>query len=273
MIGAAIIVFRETLEAALIIGILAAATAGLTGRSRWLAGGVAAGLAGAVVVAIFTGQLAELAEGTGQDIFNAVVLGIAVLMLAWHNIWMARNSAELARRTKNLGQDVRDGNRDLAALAVVIALAVLREGSETALFLYGLAASNQSELPATAGGGIIGLMAGGLAGFGLYAGSVRIPARWFFSATSGLILLMAASMAAQMARYLSQSDVLPSMGVAFWDTSNILSNQNPIGAVLHSIMGYDATPSGIQVLFYFSALTLILFGMRLARPPINNSPQ
>lgn len=270
MIGAAIIVFRETLEAALIIGILAAATAGLTGRNRWLAGGVAAGLAGAVVVAIFTGQLAELAEGTGQDIFNAGVLGIAVLMLAWHNIWMARNGAALARSAKNLGQDVRDGHRDLAALAVVIALAVLREGSETALFLYGLAASNQSQLASTAGGGIIGLMAGGLAGFGLYAGFVRIPTRWFFSATSGLILLMAASMAAQMARYLSQSDVLPSMGVAFWDTSSILSNQNPIGAVLHSIMGYEATPSGIQVLFYFSALTLILFGMRLARPPINN---
>jgi high-affinity iron transporter len=273
MIGAAIIVFRETLEAALIIGILAAATSGLAGRNRWLGGGIATGLAGAVVVAIFTGQLAELAEGTGQDIFNAAVLGVAVLMLAWHNIWMARNGAELARSAKSLGRDVRDGNRDLAALAVVIALAVLREGSETALFLYGLAASNQSGLASTAGGGIIGLMAGGLAGFGLYAGFVRIPTRWFFSATSGLILLMAASMAAQMARYLAQSDVLPSMGAAFWDTSTILSNQNPVGAMLHSIMGYDATPSGIQVLFYFSALALILFGMRLARPPLKNSHQ
>lgn len=271
MIGAAIIVFRETLEAALIIGILAAATAGLAGRNRWLAGGVAAGLVGAVIVAIFTGQLAELAEGTGQDVFNAVVLGIAVLMLAWHNIWMARHGAELAKSAKSLGRDVRDGNRDLAALAVVIALAVLREGSETVLFLYGLAASSQSGLIPTAGGGAIGLLAGALAGIGLYAGFVRIPTRWFFAATSGLILLMAASMAAQMARYLSQSDMLPSLGNTFWDTSRILSNQNPIGVVLHSVMGYDATPSGIQVLFYFSALALILLGMRLARPPINNS--
>lgn len=273
MFGAAIIVFRETLEAALIIGILAAATAGVSGRNRWLAGGVAAGIGGAIIVALFTGQLAELAEGTGQDIFNAAVLGIAVVMLAWHNIWMARHGAELARSAKNLGQNVADGNRDLAALAVVIALAVLREGSETALFLYGLAASNQSGLASTASGGALGLIAGGLAGVALYSGFVRIPTRWFFSATSGLILLMAASMAAQMARFLSQSDVLPSMGAPFWDTSRILSNQAPVGALLHSVMGYDATPSGIQVLFYFSALILILIGMRLARPSFKHSYQ
>jgi high-affinity iron transporter len=268
MLGAAIIVFRETLEAALIIGILAAATKGLAGRTRWLAGGVAAGICGAVVVALFTGQLAELAEGTGQDIFNAAVLGIAVLMLAWHNVWMARHGAELARSAQAVGRSVREGSSDLAAMALVITLAVLREGSETALFLYGLAAGNQDGLASTAGGGALGLLAGAAAGVGLYAGFVRIPTRWFFGATSGLILLMAASMAAQMARFLTQSDLLPSLGSPFWDTSNIISNQAAVGALLHSIVGYDATPSGIQVLFYFSALAVILFGMRLARPPL-----
>jgi high-affinity iron transporter len=271
MFAAAIIVFRETLEAAMIIGILAAATSGVPGRSRWLIAGVAAGMAGAIVVALFTGQLAKLAEGTGQDIFNAAVLGLAVIMLAWHNIWMARHGAELARSAKHIGQNVVDGSRNLAALALVIALAVLREGSETALFLYGLAAGNETGLASTAGGGALGLLAGGTAGVALYAGFVRIPTRWFFSATSGLILLMAASMAAQMARSLSQSDLLPSMGAPFWDTSGIVSNQAPLGALLHSVIGYDATPSGIQVLFYFVALTMILIGMRMARPPQTRS--
>lgn len=266
MFGAAIIVFRETLEAALIIGILAAATNGIAGRSRWLVGGVVAGIGGALLVALFTGQLAELAEGAGQDIFNAAVLGIAVLMLAWHNIWMTRHGAELAKNAKQVGRNVQDGSSDLAALALVVTLAVLREGSETALFLYGLAAGSQSGLAATLGGGILGLLAGGVMGVALYAGFVRIPTRWFFSATSGLILLMAASMAAQMARFLSQSDLLPSLGMPVWDTSMILSNQAAVGVLLHSVMGYDATPSGIQVLFYFLALILILTGMRLARP-------
>lgn len=266
MLGAAIIVFRETLEAALIIGILAAATAGLAGRNRWLASGVAGGVAGAVLVAMFTGRLAEMAEGTGQDLFNAAVLGIAVLMLAWHNMWMARHGAELAQNAKEVGRRVRDGSSDLAAMALVVALAVLREGSETALFLYGLAASESSGWLPTLGGGTLGLLGGALVGIGLYAGFVRIPTRWFFSATSGLILLMAASMAAQMARYLAQGDIVPSFGSPLWDTSAIISNQAAIGTLLHAVIGYDATPSGIQVLFYFTALVLILIGMRLARP-------
>jgi high-affinity iron transporter len=266
MLGSAIIVFRETLEAALIIGILAAATRGLLGRNRWLAGGVAAGLLGAIVVAAFTSQLAELAEGTGQDAFNAGVLGVAVLMLAWHNVWMARHGAELAKNAGDVGRNVREGRSDLAAMALVVTLAVLREGSETALFLYGLTAAEQTGAFSSIVGGLLGLAAGALVGVGLYAGFLRIPTRWFFSATSGLILLMAASMAGQMARFLSQGDLLPSLGSPFWDTSGILSNQDLVGSLLHSLVGYDATPSGIQVLFYFAALVAILLGMRLARP-------
>src|SRR5574340_1235638 len=94
MFGSAIIVFRETLEAALLIGIIAAATRGLSGRNLWLAIGVGAGLAGSLVVAGLTETIADMAEGSGQELFNAAVLGIAVLMLGWHNIWMATRSEE-----------------------------------------------------------------------------------------------------------------------------------------------------------------------------------
>ena len=137
MLGSAIIVFRETFEAALIIGIIAAVTRSLPGRNRWLALGVLAGIAGSGIVASLAEWISNLAEGTGQEIFNAGVLGIAAAMLAWHNIWMARHGAQLARDARQLGLAVREGNREMSALALVIALAVLREGSETALFLYG----------------------------------------------------------------------------------------------------------------------------------------
>ena len=97
MFGSAIIVFRETLEAALLIGIIAAATRGLSGRNLWLAVGVAAGLAGSLVVAGLTETIAEMAEGAGQELFNAAILGIAVLMLGWHNVWMSRHGRQMAR--------------------------------------------------------------------------------------------------------------------------------------------------------------------------------
>ena len=269
MLGSAIIVFREALEAALIIGIIAAATRGMQARNFWLLTGISAGLAGSLIVASLTGQIAELAEGAGQELFNAGILGLAAAMLAWHNIWMARHGMQLARDAKQLGQDVTSGNREMSALAAVVALAILREGSETALFLYGLLTGGGETLATVLGGGAIGLFVGTLAGYGLYAGFVRIPTRMFFAATSGLILLLAAAMTSQAARFLVQADILPSLATPLWDTSWLLDNTSLTGRFLHTLAGYEAMPSGIQVVFYSTTLILILAGMRIfrVRPP------
>ena len=265
MLGSAIIVFREALEAALIIGIIAVATRDLPSRNTWLLGGVGAGIVGSLIVASLTGQIAELSGGVGQELFNASILGLAAAMLAWHNIWMARHGMQLARNAKQLGQDVAAGSREMSALGLVIALAILREGSETALFLYGLLAGGEETLASVLGGGAIGLFVGALAGYGLYAGFLRIPARLFFAATSGLILLLAAAMASQAARFLVQADRLPSLATPLWNTSWVLENNSLLGRFLHTLIGYEAMPSGIQVVFYTATLILILAGMRIFR--------
>lgn len=265
MLGSAIIVFRETLEAALIIGIIAAATRLIPSRKSWILAGIGCGILGSLLVATLTGRIAEMAEGVGQELFNAGILGLAALMLAWHNIWMARHGAEMAREAKQVGQDVASGSREMSALALVVALAILREGSETALFLYGMITGGEESLAAVFSGGGIGLALGIIAGYGLYAGFLRIPVRLFFSATSGLILFLAAAMASQMARFLAQADLLPSLVNPLWDSSWLLDNASLTGRVLHTLIGYEAMPSGIQAVFYMSTVLLVLAGMRLAR--------
>jgi high-affinity iron transporter len=187
-------------------------------------------------------------------------------MLAWHNIWMARHGMQLAKDAKQLGREVVSGGREMSALALVVALAILREGSETALFLYGLAASGDESLFNIAGGGVIGLVLGGLAGFGLYAGFLRIPPRLFFASTSGLILLLAASMASQVARFLVQADLLPTLANPLWNTTWFLDNSSVLGRFLHTLIGYEAMPSGIQVIFYSLTVILILAGMKIFQP-------
>jgi high-affinity iron transporter len=265
MLASAIIVFREVLEAALIIGIIAAATRNLPGRNIWLLAGITAGLLGSVIVASLTGQIAELAEGVGQELFNAGILGVAAVMLAWHNIWMARHGRQLASNARQLGNDVASGGREMSALALVGTLAILREGSETVLFLYGLLAGGEQGFPSVIGGGAIGLVAGALAGYGLYAGFLTIPARLFFAATSSLILLLAAAMASQAARFLVQADLIPSLANPLWDSSWFLGNSSLLGRFLHSLIGYEAMPSGMQVVFYMATLILILTGMHFFR--------
>jgi high-affinity iron transporter len=264
--GVAIIVFREVLEAALIIGVVAAASRGIRGRGQALVGGIGAGVVGAVLVAVFADSISHAAKGIGQELFNAIVLGLAVLMLAWHSIWMAQHGAAMATDARRVTQDVREGSRGLSAIVLVAALAVLREGAETVLFLYGMAAGGNLGAASVAAGGAVGLVGGGAIGLALYAGLLRIPVRYFFSVTGVLVLLLAAGLAGQMARFLVQADVLPGLLDPLWDTSWLLGTQSAVGSFLQVLIGYDPRPSATQMLFYGATLLLIIAGAKLARP-------
>jgi high-affinity iron transporter len=265
MFGTALIVFREVLEAALIVGIVAAATRGIAGRGRWIAAGIAAGVFGSLAVAAGAGALSQLAEGMGQELFNATILGIAVAMLAWHNIWMSVHGRELAAHANEVGADIRNGSKALSVLLVVVAIAVLREGSETVLFLYGIAISgDQARMPMILGGAI-GLAGGVAVGWFLFAGLLRIPLRYFFTATSFLVLLLAAGMASQAARFLIQANVIPSLATPLWDTSSVVSNSSLLGKALTGMVGYDARPAGMQIAFYLAVLLVVWAGMSWAK--------
>ncbi len=262
MLGTAIIVFREVLEAALIVGIVLAASRGLLGRGWWIGAGVGAGLAGAALVAAAAGSIAAMAAGFGQELFNAAVLLTAVVMLGWHNVWMKRHGQELAAQVADLGQSVRAGARPLYALALVVCVAVLREGSEVVLFLYGVAVSGGNQGADMLVGGVLGLVAGALSGLILYLGLLNIPTRHLFTVTSWLILLLAAGMASQAASFLMQAGFLPAFGDQLWDSSSFLTMDSVIGRVLHTLVGYDDRPAGIQLVFYLITLSTIGLLMR-----------
>lgn len=267
MLATLIIVFREVIEAALVLGIVAAATKGVAGRHTWLSLGVLGGVVGAGLVAAFAGTISESLEGVGQEVFNAGVLFVAVLMLAWHNIWMSSHGRELAAEMKAVGHDVSMGARPLYAVAIVVGMAILREGSEVVLFLYGLASGGVGA-SGLLFGGAIGVVAGAALGFALYFGLLNLSTRHLFSVTSWMILLLAAGMASQGANFLTQAGLLPSLGSAIWDTSAVLPDGGSgfggiIGQTLHTLVGYTARPSGIQLIFYVGTLALIGGAMKL----------
>lgn len=267
MFATVVIVFREVLEAALLIGIIAAATRSIPGRNRWLLAGLIAGLAGSALVAASTEAIAGMAEGIGQEIFNALVLGVAVLMLAWHNIWMSSHGKAMAAEATNIGRAIRDGQQERSILLIVVGLAVLREGSETVLFLYAVSASEASGVSGVSTillGGLIGVLAGIAVGYTVYVGLLRVPLRWFFIATGMLVLLLAAGMASQAAHFLIQANLLPSLAAPLWDTSIALPVTSVPGMLLHSLVGYDPRPAGMQLIFYIITLVAIATGMRLA---------
>ena len=206
----------------------------------------------------------EYFSGDGQALLNASILLAAVVMLTWHNVWMAAHARELRAELTAVGSDVQAGSKPLMALTVITALAVMREGSETVLFVWAIAAGGGEVVEMTVGAAV-GVAAGVLAGSLLYLGLLRIPVRHFFSVTSWMILFLAAGLSAQAAGFLNQAGLLPALGNSIWNTSHWLDQNSVLGQLLHILVGYIATPSGIQVLFYLGTLALILALMHRGR--------
>jgi high-affinity iron transporter len=266
MFAAALIVFRESLEAALFVGIVAAATRQLAGRGRWLAGGVGIGVFGAVVLALSAQQISERFEGTGQDLVNIAVLSVALTMLLWHCIWVSAHSREMVQQARLLGTSVQHGQRTPWALVVAVALAVLREGAETVLFVGGaLTGGGAVQTGEVAVSCAIGVFLGVGAGLVIYGGLSRLPTRHVFAATNALIAILAGSIASQLVKALAQAGFLEQGTTPLWDTSAVLAPDSGLGTLLHALMGYDARPSGAQIASYVGVLLLIYAGTRMMR--------
>jgi high-affinity iron transporter len=260
-----LIVFREVIEAGLIVGIVLAATRGVAGRTFWIGIGVIGGVAGAGLVAAFAGELASLFQGSGQELFDATILLVAVAMLTWHVVWMSGHGRAIARDMKEVGAKVSAGDRPMAALAVVVGVAVLREGSEVVLFLYGIASQGGISAWSMLAGGALGLAAGVATSALMYFGLLTIPARRIFSVTSSLIILLAAGMAAQAIVFLQQGGYLEFLTRTLWDTSAIVSQDSIAGRLLHTLVGYTDAPNGAQLLAYLATIIAIVGLMRLER--------
>lgn len=248
MLAAAIVVFREVLEAALVVCVILAVVRGVKGAARMILAGIGLGALGSCILALFTNQLAAAFSGNGQEIFGAVVMFTVVALLTWHIVWMQKHGRELVHDMQKIGAEVRDGKRPILALGAVVALAVLREGSEIVLFLQGLMASGQ--VASVMAGFFIGLAAGAACGFVLYLGFVKLPVAQMFKLTNFLLALIAAGMAARGAGKLIQAGYLPALFQPVWNTSHVLPEESVPGQFLSALVGYMAAPSAMQLLFY-----------------------
>jgi len=266
MLAALVIVFREAMEAGLIVGIVMAATRDVPGRGKMVALGVAAGVAGACVVAAFAGEIGALFDGVGQEVFQASVLTLAVLMLGWHTIWMSSHGRKTAQEMRALGASVRDGTQSLTALSVVIGVAVLREGAEVVLFLYGITAGGDSSAGSMAIGGAMGIAGGAALAWLMYRGLLAIPAHRLFAVTSGLIMLVAAGLASQAIGIFQRAGYAEVLDQPLWDTGWLLRESSLLGKLLHTLIGYTDQPNGLQLITYALTLSLIYFLSRPSAP-------
>lgn len=264
MIPAFIILFREVLEIAIIITIILAATHGVPARNRWIGIGIGGGLIGSVIVAIFANNISNAMEGVGQEIFNAGVLGVAVLMITWTVVWMQSHGRALSTKIKQVGKAVSEGEIPLYSLAVVVSLAMWREGAEIVMFMTGILSTSQESFFSIITGGLAGAFTAATIGFLLYFGLMKLSTKHLFSVSGWLLILLACGMSSQIASYLNAADMLPAFG-QMWDSGWLLQQDSLLGKILHAMLGYSERPSGVQLIFYSATFVIILFLLKITK--------
>ncbi|NDF12994.1 MAG: hypothetical protein EB060_09315 [Proteobacteria bacterium] len=262
MFSSAIIIFREVFEIVLIVGIIMAATRGLAGRGRWVAIGLGGGALGAGIVALFVESISALADGMGQELFNASILFVAAAFIGWTVLWMAKHSREMVAHMRKVGKDVSEGNLPMYSIAAVVGLALLREGSEIVLFTFGMLASGQS-ISSILGGAALGTIAGLIVGMLVYTGLVKLSTKHILQVTSWLLIFLVAGMASQGAKYLSAAGYFSDFSETVWDSSQIVSDEGFLGKTLGVLIGYSARPELIQLIFYSATLLVLVALVKL----------
>lgn len=258
MLSAAIVIFREVFEIVLIVGIILAATRDVPNRRKAIGFGFGGGIAGAALIAVFTREISSFAEGMGQEIFSAGILFTAALFIGWTVLWMKKHSRDMKAHFTKVGEQVAAGNLPYISLSLIVALAILREGSEIVLFSYGMLASGMSVFALSAGFSI-GLLAGLAVGLALYRGLIAFPLKHFFRITSWILMLLVAGMMSQGIGFLIAAGVIDSLAHPLWDSSWLLSDGSIVGQSLKTLVGYTAHPTTIQMIAYLATLGTLLF--------------
>lgn len=259
-----IVVFREILEIALIVGILTAVTKSISGRIKYIYSGLVAGLIASIALAFFTDRISESFEGLGQEIFNGAILFTAATMISWTVIWMQKHARTISGELKTLSNSIVHGKKPPYTLFIVVFLTVLREGAEIVLFTYSSYISGLG-IEKIALGLTIGLSFGVALGVALYFGLLKIFGKYFFIVTTWILVFLASGVMANAFGFWLNADIVPAFGNPVWDSSNFISQENYLGRILNIFLGYIDKPAGIQVIAYLTNFIFLAIGLKLAK--------
>lgn len=264
MLQIAIVVFREILEIALIIGILSAATKDIKGHGKWIGSGLMLGILTSFFIAFSTDKISESLDGMGQEFFNGMILLAAAFMISWTTIWMQKHARSISGELKKLSNSVREGKKPLYVLLIVVFLSTLREGTEIVLFSYSYYLSGTKIFDIIMAL-LTGLICGGAIGLALYLGILKAAGKYFFTVTTWILVFLSAGIAAQGIGFWINAGLVPALGNPLFDISHILSEQSFLGKFLHMFFGYMDRPAGMQVVTYVVNLGLLVVGLKVAK--------
>jgi high-affinity iron transporter len=254
VLAALIISFREAFEVGLIVGIVLVATRGVVDRNTWLTAAIVVGLAITALFALMTSALKDVFAAQ-QDLFNAIMLLLAVMMLTWHIMVIQRHSDQSQPMVRSAAAAVAAGHRTMISLAVVVATAVVREGFELVLLLYGVrVVASGGEVLA---GGTLGVLTASIITAAMYRGLMQFPTRALFLWSSRILIFFTAGLASQATLLLQHADAIKLGQSIVWNSEWILPANSLVGQVMHVLFGYSDAPTVLQLATYVVVIALI----------------
>jgi high-affinity iron transporter len=265
MLATFFLMLREGLEAALIVGIVAAYLVKI-GRRDALPK-VALGVASAIALSIAVGVAVILTIEELPEIVQATAEGIAALVavavLTWMLFWMRRQGRAIKGELEH-GIDLAISDGSTLALVTLAFVAVIREGVETALFLIPVLSFNGSGID-TLAGGLLGLAVAIGVGWAIFVAGRRVNLRRFFTVTGAILIFVAAGLVAFAIHEFGEAGLIGNAGTAF-DLTGVLADTSPLGSVLHGLFGYRSAPTVLELLGYLVYLVPVLVLFVLDRP-------
>jgi high-affinity iron transporter len=258
MLANLLIGLREGIEAALLIGVLVATLKkqGRASEIKTVLIGVAAAIAVSAVAGLLLALLVADVEGGLNQIISASASIIAVVFVTWMIFWMSRHSASLAGEIQGKLTNTTTG----IAVAVIGFFAVVREGIETSIFLWSSTAQSGQGASALVGAGV-GFLLAGVAGYGIYRGSLTLNLKTFFRFTGGYLIILSAGILASAVAELEELHWFNFLQSKTYDVSSVITEDSPIGFALKSLIGFNAAPTLLQSLVWglYSAPICYLF--------------
>jgi len=258
MFSALLITLREGLEAALIIGIILAFLAN-TGNRKWFKQ-VWLGTGAAISTSIIAGAILFITvgafEGRAEEIFEGSAMLLAALVLTWMIFWMRKQAANIKGQLHGEIERAISSGSSFALMGLAF-IAVLREGIETALFLFAATRTSDSTLLSVVGG-LIGLVIAIAIGYLVYRGTSKLNLKTFFNVTGFALILFAAGLIAHGIHDFQEARLMPIIIEHIWDVNNMLSENSTFGNFLAAVFGYNGNPSLIETVAYFGYLITVI---------------
>lgn len=268
MIKLAIVVFRECMEIAFLLGVILAVTKPVKDSRKYIIFGSICGVFLAALFAFFAKTISESMEGLGDEMFNSCIILFTAILISWTVVWMQGYTKKVRKDLSKLSDKITAGVVSRLMLVFVVAAAIFREGAEIILFVYSITSAGNINGNEYVTGIGVGAFGGVIVGTLLYLGLMKYTGKYVFRISSILLTLIAAGLAAEATGIMTSSGIIEVLSDQLWDSSWLVENNSITGKVLNITVGYDSRPNGMQIIVYFATI-ILTFGMMKFRSRVS----